>query len=113
MVEPDNPNSPQWAAEAPLEVLKTTPESVLERALERAPLSQLALTLLSWLSFVGVGHLTWSNNASPEDSTVRVRPKMGRLLVAEALMWSLEEAPLARLSYGRPEMMTSLLWFVS
>ena len=112
MVEPGNPNSPQWAAEAPPEVLKTTPESVLERALERAPLSRLALTLLPWLSFVGVGHLTWSNNASPEDSTARVRPKMGRLLVAEALMWSLEEAPLARLSCGRTEMMTLLLWFV-
>ena len=88
------------------------PEMVLERALERAPLSQLALTLLSWLSFVGVGHLTWSNNASSEDSTARVRPEVGRLLVAEALMWSLEQAPLARLSCGRPEMMTLLLWFV-
>ena len=86
MIEPSNPNSPQWAAEAPPEVLKTG----LETALETAPLSLLALTLLPWLSFAGDGHLTWSDNTSPEDSTARVRPKVGRLLVAEALMWSLE-----------------------
>ena len=86
MVEPGNPNSPQWAAEVPSEVLKTG----LERALERALLSLLALTLLPWLSFAGDRHLTWSDSASSEDSTVRVRPKVGRLLVAEALMWSLE-----------------------
>ena len=64
----DNPNSPQWAAEVPPEVLKMG----LETALERASLSLLALTLLSWLSFAGDGHLTWSDNASPEDSTARV-----------------------------------------
>ena len=91
MVEPDNSNSLQWAAEAPPEVLKTA----LETALERAPLSQLALNLLSWPSFTGDGHLTWSDNALPEDSTARVRPTVRRLLVAEALMWSLEQAPLA------------------
>ena len=90
MVEPGNPNSPQWAAEAPPKVLKTATEMVLERALERAPLSRLALNLLPWISFAGDGHLTWFDNASPEDSTVRVRPKVGRLLVAEALMWSFE-----------------------
>ena len=112
MVELGNPNSPQWAAEAPPEVLKTAPETVLERALERAPLSRLALNLLPWVSFAGDRHLTWSDNASPEDSTARVRPEVGRLLVVEALMWSLEQAPLARLSCGRSEMMTSLLWFV-
>ena len=112
MVEPGNPNSPQWAAEAPPEVLKMAPEMVLERALERAPLSRLALNLLPWISFAGDGHLTWSNNASSEDSTARVRPEVGWLLVAEALMWSLEQAPLARLSYGRTKMMTLLLWFV-
>ena len=108
MVEPDNPNSPQWAAEAPSEVLKTMPEM----ALERVPLSQLALNLLLWLSFAGDGRLTWSDNTSPEDSTARVQPEVGRLLIAEALMWSLEQAPLVRLSCGRTEMMTLLLWFV-
>ena len=112
MVKPDNPNSPQWAAEAPPEVLKTGPETILERALERALLNRLALNLLPWVSFAGDRHLTWSDNASLENSTAWVRPKVGRLLVAEALMWSLEQAPLARLSYGRPKMMTSLLWFM-
>ena len=77
-------------AEAPPEVLKTAPEMALERGSETAPLSQLALNLLPWLSFAGDGHLTWSDNASPEDSTTRVRQKVGWLLVAEALMWSLE-----------------------
>ena len=86
MVEPDNPNSPQWAAEAPSEVLKTMPEM----ALERVPLSQLALNLLPWLSLAGDGHLTWFDNASEEDSTARVQPEVGRLLVIEALMWSPE-----------------------
>ena len=78
-------------AEAPLEALKTAPETALEIVL----LSQLALTPLPWLSFAGDGHLTWSDNALPEDSTARVRPTVRRLLVAEALMWSLEQAPLA------------------
>ena len=86
MVEPDNPNSPQWAVEAPPEVLKMG----LETALERASLSRLALNLLPWVSFAGDDHLIWSDNASPEDSMVRVQPKVGRLLVAEALMWSFE-----------------------
>ena len=95
MVEPGNPNSPQWVAEAPPEVLKMAPETALERALETASLSQLALNLLPWLSFAGDGHLTWSDNASPEDSTARVRPEVERLLVAEVLIWSLEQAPLA------------------
>ena len=99
-------------AEAPPEVLKTAPEMALERGSETAPLSQLALNLLPWLSFTGDGHLTWSDNASSEDSMTRVRPKVGWLLVAEALMWSFEQAPFARLSCGRPEMMTSLLWFM-
>ena len=52
--------------EAPPKVLKTAPETALETALERAlergpetaPLSQLALSLLPWLSFAGDGHLT-------------------------------------------------------
>ena len=96
------------AAEAPSEVLKTA----LERGSETAPLSQLALNLLPWLSFAGDGHLTWFDNASLEDSTVRVQSEVGRLLVAEALMWSLEQAPFARLSCGRTEMMTLFLWFV-
>ena len=74
------------AAEAPLEALKTA----LETALETAPLSQLALNLLPWLSLAGDGHLTWFDNASEEDSTARVQPEVGRLLVIEALMWSLE-----------------------
>ena len=82
-----------------------------ETAPETASLSQLALNLLPWLSFAGDGHLTWSDNASPEDSTARVRPEVGQPLVAEALMWSLEQAPLARLSCDRMEMMTLLLWF--
>ena len=98
-------------AEAPPEVLKTAPEMALERGSETAPLSQLALNLLPWLSFTGDGHLTWSDNASPKDSTARVQPKVERLVVAEALMWSLEQALLARLSYDRTEMMTLLLWF--
>ena len=85
---------------------------VLERALERAPLSRLALNLLPWISFAGDGHLTWFDNASLDDSTTRVQPEVGRLLVAEALMWSLEQAPLARFPCGRTEMMTLLLWFV-
>ena len=101
--------------EALPKVLKTTPETTLERTLERGPettpLSQLALNILPWLSFAGDGHLPWSDNASPEDSTARVQPEVGRLLVGEALMWSLEQAPLARLSCDRMEMMTLLLWF--
>ena len=97
--------------EAPPEALKTASETALERALETAPLSQLALNLLPWLSFAEDDHLTWSNNVSPEDSTVRVQLEVGRLLVAEALMWSLEQVPLARLSCGRTEMTTLLLWF--
>ena len=91
--------------EAPSKALKTAPKKALERALKRA------LDLLPWFSFAGDGHLTWSDNASPEDSTARVQPEVGRLFVAEALMWSLEQAPLARLSCGRTEMMTLLLWF--
>ena len=98
-------------AEAPPEVLKTAPETALERGPETAPLSQLALNLLPWLSFAGDGHLTWSDNASPEDSTALVQSEVGRLVVAEALMWSLEQAPLALLSCGRTEMMTLLPWF--
>ena len=90
MVKPGNPNSPQWAAEAPPEVLKTGPETILERALERALLNRLALNLLPWVSFAMDDHLTWFDNASPEESTARVRPKVGRLLVVEALMWSFE-----------------------
>ena len=112
MVEPGNPNFPQWATEVPPEVLKTALEMALERALETALLSQWALNLLPWLSFAGDGHLTWSDNASPEDSTARVQAEAGRLLVAEALVRSLEQAPLARLSCGLTEMMTLLLWFV-
>ena len=69
-------------AEAPLEALKTAPETALEIAL----LSQLALTPLPWLFFAGDGHLTWSDSASPDDSTVRVQPDAGRLLAAEAQM---------------------------
>ena len=69
-------------AEAPLEALKTAPETALEIVL----LSQLALTPLPWLSFAGDGHLTWSDSASSEDSTVRVQPDVGRLLAAEAQM---------------------------
>ena len=97
--------------EAPPEALKTASETALERALETAPLSQLALNLLPWLSFAEDGHLTWSDNASPKDSTAWVQPEVGRLLVAEALMWSLEQVPLARLSCGWTKMMTFLLWF--
>ena len=99
-------------AEAPPEVLKTAPEMALKRGSETASLSQLALNLLPWLSFTGDGHLTWSDNASPEDSTARVQSKVGRLLIAEALMWSLEHALLTRLSCDRTEMLTLLLWFV-
>ncbi|WJZ91090.1 hypothetical protein VitviT2T_010195 [Vitis vinifera] len=105
MVELDNPNFPQWAAEVLPEVLKMASETALETAL----LSQWALYLLPWLSFAGDGHLTWSNNASLEDSTARVQAEAGRLLVAEALVRSLEQAPLTRLSCGRTEMMTLLL----
>ena len=76
--------------EAPPEALKTAPVTALDRGPEIAPLSQLALNLLPWLSFTGDGHLTWSDNASPEDSTARVQPEVERLVVAEALMWSLE-----------------------
>ena len=77
MVEPDNPNSPQWVAERPsdawsapqelsLREFKTLQSAVAtaeappeflktasETALETAPLSQLALNLLPWFSFVG------------------------------------------------------------
>ena len=69
-------------AEALLEALKTAPEMV--------PLSQLALSLIPWLSSLGEGHRTWSDSTSPEDSSVRPQPEVGRLVVTEARMWSLE-----------------------
>ena len=64
--------------EALLKALKTAPEM--------APLSQLALSLIPWLSSLGEGHQTLSNSASPEDSTVWPQPDVGRLAVAEARM---------------------------
>ena len=88
-------------AEAPPKALKIAPETALEKGPD----------LLPWFSFAGDGHLTWFDNASPDDSTTRVQPEVGRLLVAEALMWSLEQTPLARFPCGRTEMMTLLLWF--
>ena len=58
--------------------------AALETTPEMAPLSQLALSLLPWLSSVGDGHLTLSDSASPKDSMVRPQPEVGRLVVAEA-----------------------------
>ena len=56
----------------------------------KAQISQLALTLIPWLSSLGDGYLTLSDSALQEDSTVRPQPEVGRLVVTEARMWSLE-----------------------
>ena len=66
------------------EALLEAPMMAPETAPETAPLSQLALSLLPWLSSVGDGHLTLSDSASPKDSMVRPQPEVGRLVVAEA-----------------------------
>ena len=84
--------------EAPMEALKKAPEM--------APLSQLALSPILWLSSLVDGHWTLSDSASPEDSMVRFQPEVGRQLVAEARMWSLEHGSLLRLFCGRTEMRT-------
>ena len=50
----------------------------------KAQISQLALTLIPWLSSLGDGYLTLSDSALQEDSTVRPQPEVGRLVVVEA-----------------------------
>ena len=67
---------------------KTT-EALME-ALKMALISQLALALIPWLSFLGDGYLTLSDSTSQEDSMVRPQPEVGRLVVVEARTWSLE-----------------------
>ena len=67
---------------------KTT-EALME-ALKMALISQLALALIPWLSFLGDGYLTLSDSTSQEDSMVRPQSEVGRLVVAEARTWSLE-----------------------
>ena len=71
--------------EALLEALKMA----LETAPEMAPLSQLALSPILWLSSLVDGHWTLSDSASPNDSMVQFQPEVGRQLVAEARIWSL------------------------
>ena len=88
------------------EALLEAPMMALEMAPDTAPLSQLALSLLPWLSSVGDGHLTLSDSASPNDSKVRPQPEVGRLVVAEARMWSLEQGSLLQVSFGLTEMRT-------
>ena len=82
-----------------------TVEALVE-ALKTALISQLALALIPWLSSSREGYLTLSDSASPEDSSVRPQPEVGRLVVAEAWTWSLEQGSLLGLSYGLMETRT-------
>ena len=51
--------------------------AALETTPEMAPLSQLALSLIPWLSSLVEGHLTLSGSASPEDSSMRLQSEVG------------------------------------
>ena len=80
-----------------------TAEALME-ALKTALISQLVL--IPWLSSLGDGYLTLSDSTSQEDSMVRPQPEVGRLVVAEARTWSLEQGSLLGLSNGLKETKT-------
>ena len=83
---------------------KTT--EALWMALITTLINQLALALIPWLFSWGDGYLPLSDSASPEDSSVRLEPEVGRIVVVEARMWSLEQGPLLQLSCGLMETRT-------
>ena len=82
-----------------------TVEALVE-ALKMALISQLDLALIPWLSSSRDGYLTLSDSASLEDSLVCPQPEVGRIVVAEARTWSLEQGSLLGLSCGLMETRT-------
>ena len=82
-----------------------TVEALLE-ALKTTLISQSALALILLLSYSGDGYLTLSDSASQDDSSMRPQLEVGRLVVAEARTWSLEQGYLLGLSCGFTETRT-------